>query len=484
MTRPNAAPKPVLLWFRNDLRLADHAALHAALETGQPLLPVYVLDDRAAGRWAMGGASRWWLHHSLVALATSLEGRSATLVLRRGDARREIPRLVAEVGATAVYTGGSPEPRGRQLDRSVAETLAGDDIRLHRMRTVMLFHPDSIRGRSGNAYSVYAPFAKACLALGGPQPPHPAPAHLPTVAPPRSDRLADWRLLPVHPDWAGSLRATWTPGEAGAHARLDQFASDCLADYASGRDRPDRDGTSMLSPHLHFGEVSAVQVWHAVVRRAAGPSREAYIRELLWREFCLHLLWHHPELPEAPLRPAFAGMPWREDAAGLRAWQRGLTGVPIVDAGMRQLWQTGWMHNRVRMVVASFLVKHLLIPWQSGEAWFWDTLVDADLANNAGNWQWIAGCGADASPWFRVFNPVLQGRKFDPDGEYVRRFVPELHGLPARYIHAPWEAPEEALARAGIRLGATYPHRIVELEAGRVRALEALARIRLSRGAG
>jgi len=466
--------RPVLLWFRNDLRLDDHAALHAALETGQPIVPVYVLDD-AAGR-PPGGASRWWLHHSLASLAVDLEARGAPLVLRQGDARAEIPSLVAETGATAVFTGGSPEPGARVLDRAVAETL--DRVRLHRMRTTMLFHPDSVRTKSGGAFSVYTPFANACQALGGPLPPRPAPDRIPGLTPPRSDRLMDWALLPDHPDWAGGLRETWTPGEAGARARLAGFMAEPLADYAADRDRPDRDGTSMLSPHLHFGEISAARVWHEIQSQPPTESRHSFIRELLWREFCLHLLWHHPTMPEAPLRSAFAAMPWRDDPPALRAWQRGQTGVPIVDAGMRQLWQTGWMHNRVRMVVASFLVKHLLIQWQQGEAWFWDTLVDADLASNAGNWQWVAGCGADAAPFFRIFNPVLQGRKFDPDGGYVRRFVPELAGLNTRYIHAPWEAPAGELARGKVVLGKIYPQRIVDLDVGRTRALAALATIR------
>jgi deoxyribodipyrimidine photo-lyase len=471
-------PFPVLLWFRNDLRLADHAALQAALGTGQPVVPVYVLDDAAAGAWTPGGASRWWLHHSLAALRSDLAAKGTSLVLRRGDARAEIPRLAAETGATEVFTGGSPEPWARTLDRAVAETLTQRGVRLHRMRTVMLFHPDSVRSKAGGPYGVYTPFANACLALGGPQPPHPAPNRIPSGPTQHSERLEDWGLLPVRPDWAGGLRVTWTPGERGARERLTAFAAGALTSYRTERDRPDRDGTSMMSPHLHFGEISPVQVWHEIHRHPAGASRETFIRELLWREFCLHLLWHHPQMPDVPLRSDFANMPWRDDPESLRAWQRGLTGVPIVDAGMRQLWQTGWMHNRVRMVAASFLVKHLLLPWQAGEAWFWDTLVDADLANNAGNWQWVAGCGADAAPYFRIFNPVLQGRKFDSDGDYVRRYVPELARLETRFIHAPWEASDAVLARAGVRLGETYPQRIVDLEVGRARALEALAAMR------
>ncbi len=287
-------------------------------------------------------------------------------------------------------------------------------------------------------------------------------------------------MLPTRPDWASGLRDTWTPGEAGAMDRAVSFLGHGLARYPAGRDQPAGDGTSMLSPHLHFGEISAAQLWHMAHQRPAGPAREVFIRELLWREFCANLLWHNPDLPDVPLKPAFAAMPWRDDPAGLAAWRKGRTGVPIVDAGMRQLWQIGWMHNRVRMIVASFLIKHLMIPWQEGEAWFWDTLVCADLANNAGNWQWVAGCGADAAPYFRIFNPVLQARKFDAHGDYIRQWVPELAGLDPRYIHAPWEAPAGVLAKAGVTLGGNYPNLIVDLGEGRARALDAYARIRSS----
>ena len=470
------APPPVLLWYRDDRRVSDHAALHAALETGRPVLPVYILDDAAP--WAPGGAARWWLHHSLAALTRDLSARGAILILRQGNATAEISRLVAETQATDVFTGGSANPPDRQRDRAIAETSGAT---LHRLRTMTLFNPDSIRTKTGTPYGVYTPFANTCFALGDPRPPLPAPSHIPCPPPPRSDRLEDWDLLPTRPDWASGLRATWTPGEADARRRLDAFAAGALTGYAEGRDRPGIDGTSLLSPYLHHGELSAAQVWHAVRGLPSGPGQQTFLRELLWREFCVHLLWHHPDLPNQPLRPGFAAMPWRDESADLSAWQRGQTGVPIVDAGMRQLWQTGWMHNRVRMIVASFLVKHLLLPWQHGEKWFWDTLVDADLASNAGNWQWVAGCGADAAPWFRIFNPMLQGRKFDPDGAYVRRFVPELAQLAAKHLHAPWEAPALTLQAAGVRLGGTYPHPIVDLAHGRTRALAAFASVRADR---
>ncbi|MDE2575464.1 MAG: FAD-binding domain-containing protein, partial [Rhodospirillales bacterium] len=303
-------------------------------------------------------------------------------------------------------------------------------------------------------------------------PPAPAPDRLPAAPAIASDRLEDWRLLPRRPDWAGGLRASWTPGEAGAAARLAAFLDAGLDGYAARRDLPGIAGTSKLSPHLAWGEISPGAMWHEAAARG-GAGLGVFVNELLWREFSAQLLWHNAELPSAPLRRDFAAMPWREDAPALAAWQRGQTGIPIVDAGMRELWHTGWMHNRVRMVAASFLVKHLMIPWQRGEAWFWDTLVDADLATNAASWQWVAGCGADAAPYFRIFNPVLQGAKFDADGAYVRRFVPELAALPARHIHAPWLAPPAALAAAGIRLGTDYPAPIIDLAAGRARALDA-----------
>ena len=469
---------PVILWFRNDLRLADHSALHAAIETGRPVLPIYIMDDAAAGPWACGGASRWWLHHSLVSLRTSLEAIGGTLLLRRGDSLAILTDIVRQTGADLVFTGGSAEPWARQLDRAAAAALQPIGATLHRLRTMMLFNPDEMRTKAGGNFSVYTPFANACLALGGPRPPLPAPASLPAAPMPAADDLDSWGLLPTRPDWAGGLRESWTPGESGAAVRMTRFLDEDLTGYADHRDHPGVNGTSMLSPHLHFGEISASQLWHAAYQRGGGKGMDKFIREILWREFSYYLLWRNPGLPDSPLRPEFAAMPWRHDPVALRAWQRGETGVPIVDAGMRQLWQTGWMHNRVRMIVASFLVKHLMIPWQTGEAWFWDTLVDADLASNAASWQWVAGCGADAAPYFRIFNPVLQGLKFDPEGAYVRRFVPELGRLASEHLHAPWEATHQSLAAAGVTLGKTYPLPIVGLAEGRARALAAYAAIR------
>ena len=464
--------RPALLWFRQDLRMADHAALHAAVRSGRRIVPVYVLDDAATGEWAAGGASRWWLHHSLVALAGDLAAAGAKLVLRRGDSAAVLAELSRAVGAAEIYFGAAVEPWARALELRVRDALAAEGVALRRFRTGILFDPESIRTQAGGVYGVYTPFSRACFAAGGPNVVG-APGRILSVAAPASDRLADWGLLPTRPDWAGGLRAAWQPGEVGAQAALRGFLDGALERYAARRDFPGVAGTSRLSPHLHFGEISAGQVWQAVGAVADGANAEKFLKEILWREFSQYLLWHHPGLPEAPLRGEFARMPWRDDAAGLAAWQRGRTGVPIVDAGMRELWQTGWMHNRVRMVVASFLVKHLLIDWRAGARWFWDTLVDADLGSNAASWQWVAGSGADAAPYFRVFNPVLQGKKFDPDGAYVRRFVPELAGLSDADIHAPWEAPAAVLAAAGVVLGRDYPVAIVGLAEGRARALAA-----------
>ncbi|MGF1641638.1 MAG: cryptochrome/photolyase family protein [Rhodospirillales bacterium] len=477
------AASPVVVWFRQDLRLADNPALAAAVDGERAVVAVYVLDDETPGRWRTGGAARWWLHHGLAALAADLGRLGAPLVLRRGRAADQIEALAAEVGAAAVHWNGQPEPHWRATDTELERRLAARGVAPRAFTAATLFEPATIVNLQGTPFRVFTPFWKACLAAAPPGPPLPAPRRLRTVSPPPDgDSLADWALLPTRPDWAGGLRDTWRPGEAGARARLRTFVDDHLAGYGRLRDRPEPGATSRLSPHLHFGEVSARQVWHVVQHRmAADPSAAhggaAFLRELGWREFCTHLLHDHPDLAEAPLQPRFARFPWKDDGTALRAWQRGSTGYPIVDAGMRQLWHTGWMHNRVRMIVASFLVKHLLLPWQWGEAWFWDTLVDADLANNAGGWQWVAGCGADAAPYFRIFNPILQGEKFDPDGAYVRRWVPELARVPARWIHRPWQAPPLELAAAGVRLGAGYPSPIVDHGEARARALAALASV-------
>ena len=466
---------PVILWLRQDLRLADHAALSAAAAAG-PVIVLYVLDDVTPGRWRMGGASRWWLHRSLESLS-----KSVPLVLRRGAADEVVAEVVAETGARAVHFTRDYAPWSAALEQRVKEACAAAGATCHRHRGFLLHEPEQIRNGQGEPYRVYTPFSKACFSAGEPRAAKPVPDLAVWDGESRSDALADWQLLPTKPDWARGFAQVWTPGEAGARQRLAEFLEDGLAAYADERDRPDRDVTSRLSPHLHFGEISPVQVWHAVrAAQAAANGRldRAAETEVLWREFSWHLLHHWPSLPEQPFRPEFASFPWDQNPKLLEAWQKGRTGYPIVDAGMRELWATGIMHHRVRMIAASFLIKDLLVPWQDGEAWFWDTLVDADIGNNAASWQWVAGCGADAAPYFRIFNPVLQGEKFDPEGAYVRKWLPELARLPSAHIHKPWEAPSLVLREAGVALGRNYPHPVVDHGKARDRALAAVQDIK------
>jgi len=481
---------PVIMWFRQDLRIRDNAALTAAAVGGRPVLTVFVLDDAAPGAWALGGASRWWLHHSLRALDESLNAIGSRLILRRGLTVDVLLAVAAETGARGIHFTRGYEPHTKRLEQRLHDACQKAGIELHRYSGALLMEPERLRNRSGEPFRVFTPFWRTLLAGADLRPPVPAPRHLSKPKRlPASENLGDWQLLPKEPDWAGGLRATWEPGEAGAARRLAVMIDGRLACYAADRDRPDRPGTSMLSPHLHFGELSPHQFWQAVeFARERDPGRAAgaaaLLRELGWREFSYHLLHHWPTLPETSFRPEFEAFPWESDDAELRArfgaWSRGLTGYPIVDAGMRQLWHTGWMHNRVRMIAASFLTKHLLVPWHMGARWFWDTLVDADLANNSASWQWVAGSGADAAPYFRIFNPILQGQKFDPDGDYVGRYVPEIARLPIKFLHAPWTAPTEVLAGARITLGATYPLPIVEHEQARRLALSAFAAIKKS----
>ena len=464
---------PVIVWFRRDLRIADQAALAAAVESTSPVIPVFVLDDDEAGAWKAGGAHRWWLHHSLGSLASGLRRAGSGLVLRRGNSAATVLALAREVGASAIHTGIMPEPWEKSADDAVATALKDGTCTFHRHPTALMHDPNAITTQAGKPFSVFTPFANAFGRAVHPSPPAPAPKHLPKASLPKSDALADWKLLPTI-GWDSEFSGRWNPGEAGAADVLARFVAEAAEHYDIGRNEVAKEGSSSLSPHLHWGEISPWQVWAALEKAKPGAGVTAFRRELIWREFTSHVLWHHPTLPDEPLRPEFQSFPWRQDAAGLRAWQKGMTGVPIVDAGMRQLWSIGWMHNRVRMITASFLIKHLLVSWAEGEAWFWDTLVDGDLANNSVNWQWVAGCGADPSPFFRIFNPVLQGKKFDPAGDYVRRWVPELASLDTRYIHDPWAAPRSALESAGITIGQTYPAPLIDLDEGRARALAVL----------
>ena len=449
--------KPVIVWFRQDLRLADNPALRAAAATGAPLICLFVLDDKTPGDWKWGGASRWWLHHSLAALDQSLAGK---LVLRRGDGAKIITSLVKDTGADTVLWNRCYEPFAVDRDKALKAGLTDLGVTVQSFNGALLHEPWALKTKTGEKpFRVFTPFWKIMRALEVDKP-FPAPGKF-RHHKVESEKLKDWKLLPAHPDWAKGF--DWTPGETAAHDALYDFLDD-VGDYGTARDLPDRDGTSRLSPHLHWGEISPRQIWHAVRARSHGHGSETFLKELGWREFCAQLLFHNPQLPTQPLDARFAKFQWRKSQKDFDAWTCGQTGIPIVDAGMRQLWQTGWMHNRVRMIVASLLIKHLGIHWREGERWFWDTLVDADLASNSANWQWVAGCGADAAPFFRIFNPVLQGKKFDPRGAYVRRFVPELNDLPDRFVHNPWEAPQPP---------ANYPQPIVDLAAGRMRALQA-----------
>ncbi|MET0876953.1 MAG: deoxyribodipyrimidine photo-lyase, partial [Tardiphaga sp.] len=355
----------------------------------------------------------------------------------------------------------------------------------HSYQGDLLVHPTAIRNKEGRGLRVFTPFWNRILAMGDPARPLPAPKKLKPAPKVASDKLSEWELEPGKPDWAGGLREMWAPGEAAAQRHLEHFLKSGVAGYSGDRDRPDREGTSRLSPHLRFGEISPRQVWYAARFAAAehpelGSDAGKFLSEVGWREFCRHLLFDVPDLAQRNLQSAFDAFPWKTDAEALRAWQLGRTGYPVVDAGMRELWHTGVMHNRIRMVVASFLVKHLLIDWREGEKWFWDTLVDADAGSNPANWQWVAGSGADAAPYFRVFNPILQGEKFDPDGVYVRRWVPELKDMPSKFIHQPWNASPLELTRAGVTLGDSYPMPIIDHKLGRERALKAYATTRNS----
>ncbi len=474
---------PSIVWFRQDLRLADNPALSAARDSGAPVLPVYVLDAAAGGDWSPGGASRWWLHHSLASLQRDLKAAGAPLCLRRGDSAQVIKELVAETGAAAVYWNRCYEPWAVARDKKLKADLKDQDVAVESFNGSLLVEPWELKTGQGGPYKVFTPFWKALQARGAPAAPLPGLRKLDGCKRAESDSLDDWGLLPTQPDWAGGLRETWTPGEKGARERLADFLDEAAKDYKSDRDRPDRAGTSRLSPHLHWGEISPRQVWqatqHAIDAGKTGePAALAFLRQLGWRDFSASLVFHWPDFPDRSWRREFDDYPWKDDDKNFKAWSRGCTGYPIVDAGLRELWTTGWMHNRVRMIAASFLIKHLLIPWQRGEAWFWDTLVDADLGNNAAGWQWVAGSGADAAPYFRIFNPVSQGEKFDPKGAYVRRWVPEIAELPDALLHKPWEASEAELKKAGVTLGETYPEPIVDHKAARARALDGYEQVK------
>ncbi len=489
--------QPIIVWFRNDLRLTDNLAVARAAETGAPVIGLYIRQPSDDDQRAMGAASKWWLHHSLESLKADIEGAGSCIVFRTGKPHDVIKEVAQESGAHCVHITRHYEPDAVNLEKRLKTSLEEEGIALRRYSGALLCEPEDIETQNGDPYKVYSPFWRALNARGKPRRPVPAPKKLkaPKNQSIASDNLADWSLLPTSPNWAAGFGEEWRPGEHGARKRLADFLDDGIAGYKENRNRPDMPATSRLSPHLHFGEISPNAVWYATLTdeeagaglpeassrsSASDADRDTFLKELVWREFSTHLLFHFPTLPSEPFRPEYAKFPWREDEDALIAWQKGNTGYPIVDAGMRELWATGWMHNRVRMVVASFLIKHLLVHWRHGEAWFWDTLVDADLANNSASWQWVAGSGADAAPYFRIFNPISQGQKFDPNGDYVRKWVPEIAKLPDKVLHAPWEADEDTLEEAGIKLGNTYPKPIVDHSKARARALAGYEKVKKS----
>nr|WP_314844360.1 deoxyribodipyrimidine photo-lyase [uncultured Microbacterium sp.] len=413
---------PSLVWLRDDLRLADNPALRAAVDRDEPIIVLFVLDEDSPGIRPLGGAARWWLHHSLTSLSDRLQELGASLVLRRGPAGRVVREIIDETDSGAVFWNrryGGPE---REIDSELKSSLRSDGVEVTSFAASLLHEPWTVKTGGGTHYSVFTPFWRACLALPTPRVPLPSPRSLDGVSrTPASDVLDDWQLLPTHPDWAGGLRETWEPGEPAARRRLREFLDDDLPAYDRARDEPSAGATSLMSPRLRWGEISPFTIYH----EAAGvDGAGGFLSELGWREFAWHTLYHSPDLATRNLRREFDDFPWpRLQPSHLAAWQSGSTGIPLVDAGMRELWHTGYMHNRVRMVTASFLIKNLLIDWRRGEEWFWDTLVDADGANNPFNWQWVAGSGADAAPYFRVFNPELQAKKFDPNGLYISQWA-------------------------------------------------------------
>ena len=469
---------PVIVWFRQDLRLADNPALHEAAESGAPILPIYIHDDGDAGDRKLGGASRFWRHHSLESFNKSLNGN---LILLNGQAQTIITDLVNKTGAAGVYWNRCYEPWRIKRDEAIKKSLTDDGINVQTFNGSLLWEPWEVLKGDKTPYKVFTPFYKnGCLLKGEPRSTLPAPKKMVFASYKDGLALDKLGLLPVKPRWDKKMAAYWTIGEKGAAKALDDFLDTNLDHYNDKRNMMAEASTSHLSPRLHHGELSPNQIWHAAKikeqHHRSSVGLESFLREIIWREFNYSLIYHFPTLPKENFQPRFNKFPWDKNPETLQAWGRGQTGYPAVDAAMRQMWETGFMHNRARLIVGSFLCKHLLLNWTDGEAWFWDCLCDADLANNVCNWQWVAGTGADAAPYFRIFNPVTQGEKFDPDGDYVRLYVPELAKLPAKYIHKPWDTPPEVLQAAGVTLGKTYPKPIVDHTAARTRALAAFGK--------
>ena len=471
---------PTILWLRKDLRLADNSALAAAVEAGAPIIPVFIWSPEEAGDWAPGAASKWFLHHAVKSLDDSLREKGGRLILRTGDSLAELRDMIEKTGARRVYWNRRYESPLRAVDAEIKKALREDGIEAESYNTALLNEPHTVSTGGGKPYKVYTPYWRNVKDRALPEVVEPDFGRLQFPdSYPQTVALEKLGLLPKK-GWHQKFYDYWEVSEAAAQKRLDDFLKDTVQDYNEARDIPGTSGTSGLSPYLHWGLIGPRQIMHTLLNhhdlRAQGP--QVYAKEVYWREFAYNVLYHFPHTPDYPLQEKYADFPWEPDAGALKRWQDGQTGYPIVDAGMRELYATGWMHNRLRMVVSSFLVKHLLQDWREGARWFWDTLVDADLASNTLGWQWSGGCGADAAPYFRVFNPMTQGHKFDADGDYVRKWVPELAKLPNKYIHEPWEAPDGILQHAGVELDATYPKPIIEHKKGRERALAALSSLK------
>jgi len=462
----------VIVWMRQDLRLSDNPALHAAAARGE-VLPVYVFDQDVAGDFLIGDSSKWWLHQSLLSIQKECHN---TIVLSQGDSIKTLLKLVRKYKATAVYWNKCYEPWSIKQEKNLEKELVELGIDHQSFNASLLWDVEKVVKSDGTPYKVFTPFYKrGCLQQEPPRKPLPE-FDIRKLFSKKIESLSvvDLKLLSNH-DLEKSLDEVWEPGEHKAHAILKSFIKNRLFDYQEGRDFPDRKSVSSLSPYLHFGEISPHEIWYAVLKSgheyASKNNVSCFLKELVWREFAYNVLYHNPTMPQKNLDRKFDVLEWSYDKKNLHAWQQGETGYPVIDAAMKELLLTGSMHNRMRMVVASFLVKNLMIDWRKGQEWFWKYLVDADLASNSFNWQWVAGCGYDASPYFRIFNPILQGKKFDPQGRYIQKFLPELALLPKKYIYTPWLAPEEVLLAAKIKLGKTYPLPVVDLGDSRDRVL-------------
>lgn len=469
-------------WFREDLRLLDNPALHFAAAQGS-VTPVYIFPE------GLGSASYWWLHYSLERLSNSLKEKGVSLVLRSGDPSKILPELAADVGANQVVWNRVYSPKGMAEGEAMKAQLEANGLTCKSFNGQLLIEPTNVLNKQGTPFKVFTPFWRHCLNSLSPPEPLPEPDFVDSQSQRHdsrqveSQKLEDWGLLPTKPNWAKGFEGQWQPGELGAQVSWRAFLDGAATRYKDGRDIPSESNTSLLSPHLAFGEISPRQLWHDMHNAIACQSVDSengakYLSEIGWREFSRYLLVHFPYVESKPFNSRFELFPWQDNPALIDAWKHGKTGYPIVDAGMRELWHTGYMHNRVRMIVASFLTKHCLSHWEHGMQWFWDTLLDADIANNTASWQWAAGCGADASPYFRIFNPILQGEKFDADGAYIKKWLPELKDLPKKYINKPWEADGMTLTLAKVTLGVEYPYPIVEHKAAREAALSAYQAIK------